>query len=596
MVIYGYVNINGNSTYVTKSGYLVSNKEREKASLNPDGEILKRVLPVSTLTYTDNKVRSLIEDQAIIDVSLQEVEVTNKALLADRLSTGYSSNEYKLAGPYDKTKYREEYKNLDSKLNSLLYIGFTQDEVNLIRSQVQVNTDRKVEINQGSEIEVTVSAIETSQGLQKAYYDNRVTGTNLKVLSRWERFLTGKRRIAWFVGAEVDNYESKSSDFYVDAQSAKKYYDDSEVLTNWVKKYLGNIKATDARKPDGSRYEGFRDEKIFDISDENDPSREDSRFNTHKREIIKESIQDNLSQAIASYSQHSEALKTTYDYRMPVLSETEWDQVLKNVCMITFMQGMQAGTKTYNNYSIVTSTKNKEYIAPYSMYFIKDDDDPNNNYYHKIGCSHLSDGGTGSNQNKDYNIIGYKNTDFDPYYFDSDGAPKITKDDVGNDVYEYSTGTGKLMVNDKTTYYYMHSEKNGENYKPYEACYYCIVNSTKEGDSVDWQNNKTRQAAYFTALAREKYNFYKTNSYLNASNFTDEQIALRQSETDLWVNAEEDKLPEFSGYKHIAMYNPENKKYEVYYYEIDELGDYIKDSDGNLKYKILDQKTNQLID
>ena len=65
---------------------------------------------------------------------------------------------------------------------------------------------------------------------------------------------------------------------------------------------------------------------------------------------------------------------------------------------------------------------------------------------------------------------------------------------------------GQPDYQDVTQYYYMHEQ---------QACYYCMVNSTDEGTAVDWRNDKNRLKAYYTALAREKFKFYKTNAYLS---------------------------------------------------------------------------------
>ena len=117
------------------------------------------------------------------------------------------------------------------------------------------------------------------------------------------------------------------------------------------------------------------------------------------------SIEDNLMQAITTYNEHSGALKTEYNFKMPVLTDVEWDKVLKNVCMMTFVQGLQAGTKIYNDYSIVTSTKNKEYVSPDEIYYIneKNGNPTGDGKYHRLGCEYL----------KDDDIIGYKSSDFD---------------------------------------------------------------------------------------------------------------------------------------------------------------------------------------
>ena len=294
------------------------------------------------------------------------------------------------------------------------------------------------------------------------------------------RYGEGTYKTGWYI-------DPQSNQYYVEPDSAKQYYDEAVEFTDWFRQNLGDIKASDAIKPDGTHYENMEDEKIFDISSTNDPESTSSAFSEHKREAIKRSIQDNLSQAIASYNQNSEALNTTYNFKMPILSETEWDQVLTNVCIITFMQGIQAGTKIYNDYAIVTSTKNKEFVSTDSIYYINTTG--GDGKYHKLGCSHLDSNSP---------IVGYRNTEFDRKSYE---VEDFKRDNEGNQMLDEN---GQPDYQDVTQYYYMHEQ---------QACYYCIVNSTDEGTAIDWKNDRNRLKAYYTALAREKFKFYKTNGY-----------------------------------------------------------------------------------
>ena len=331
--------------------------------------------------------------------------------------------------------------------------------------------------NRNDIIHITKNDIDANAGLKKVYF-------------KQNQILAGGQRVENYYAEgdyQLGEYiESKSENYYVNPQSAKNYYDEAVEFTEWVNQNMGGIKASDAIKADGSSYSEFGDEKIFMIDENNDPEDAGSSFNEHRREAIKLSIQDNLAQAIASYNQNSEALGSTYNFKMPVLSETEWDQVLSNVCMISFLQGLQAGTKIYNNYAIVTSTKNKEYVSADSIWYINSEG--GDGKYHRIGCKYLNDD----------HIVGYKNTDFDRISYEYED---FQKDGNGNAILDSS---GKNLFEDKKSYYYMHKE---------QACYYCIVNSTEEGNAVEWRKNVNRLKAYYTAMAREKYNFYKTNSY-----------------------------------------------------------------------------------
>jgi hypothetical protein len=176
---------------------------------------------------------------------------------------------------------------------------------------------------------------------------------------------------------------------------------------------------------------------------------------------MKLSIQDNLNNAIAVYDENSTSMGVGSKFQMPILTEEDWDKILTNVNMISFMQGLQAGTKVYNDYAIVTSTQNKQYVNPNSIYFVADGDDT----YHRINCSALS-----SN-----NIVGYKSIDF----------KRLSN----------TAGTG---------YYYKHSEY---------SCYTCIVNTLNDDLDVSKLSDNL-QKAYYMALARERYDLDKITKML----------------------------------------------------------------------------------
>ena len=58
---------------------------------------------------------------------------------------------------------------------------------------------------------------------------------------------------------------------------------------------------------------------------------------------------------------------------MPELQEHEWEKILNNVSIISFMQGLSIGGKIYNGYSIVTNTKTEEVVNTDSIYLITSD-------------------------------------------------------------------------------------------------------------------------------------------------------------------------------------------------------------------------------
>lgn len=144
-------------------------------------------------------------------------------------------------------------------------------------------------------------------------------------------------------------------------------------------------------------------------------------------------------------------------YKLPELSETDWDQILTNTSIITFLQGVPIGLKYYNNYAIATSTSNKEYVDPNEIYI-----NNSTEYYHTKYCNQLGD----------INLIGYRSIDY---------IAKEKRETEG--------------------YYYMHTPVEGTGETSSQACYQCLIQRSLYTESVS--NEKTD--AYQTALARERY-------------------------------------------------------------------------------------------
>lgn len=248
--------------------------------------------------------------------------------------------------------------------------------------------------------------------------------------------------------------------------AAKEYYQDAYKFSKWLQDtgICNIVRPSNAIRSDGREYKeayntiyNANNEEVLRFSKENADELGTSSFNQHKRDIMKISIQENLNSAIQTYSRHSQALGSTASFTMPKLTEKDWEKMLTNVNMVTFMQGLQVGAKVYNNYAIITSTNNKQYVSPDAVYFT----DGSGNY-HRINCPSLADN----------NIVGYKSIDFQR----------------------------RKKSTDDTNYYYLHDEY---------GCYRCIVDTLDEGIDISKLSNNKKKAYYY-ALAREKNNLYKT--------------------------------------------------------------------------------------
>lgn len=459
---------------VTKAGYLVNT---DKIPEIEKEETLERILPVTVMVFEDEENRNFIKTPTIFDTTTAKMVVTNaEGMVTDRYSNGYLLKDNRVF------KNIEELSINNPELTPATANRGTVDKLQITAQLIRNEYDKAISANSDSA---------KGSVLKKWFNPYNVIDT-MQTSTEFD--------LGYYVSASTDEY-------YIPANSAFQYYYGSTEaendggaieFTNWFNNsFMSTIKASDAIKPDGTSY-GFSDEYVFKINNQNDPEDEASVFSDHRRNIIKASIQDNLSQAIASYNDNSESLNVLANFQMPVLSEQEWDQVLNNVCLITFMQGIQVGTKVFNDYCIVTSTTNKEYVAPDSIYFVNQTDEEvaGTTYYHKIGCPNLRD---------DQKIVGYRNSDFERRSYEIENEVSFNE---SND--ESVTPVGNIVLKyekDKTYYYYMHSE---------EACYDCIVNANAR--LVDWENDvlyANRRKAFYTALAREKFNFYKTNEYFD---------------------------------------------------------------------------------
>lgn len=169
---------------------------------------------------------------------------------------------------------------------------------------------------------------------------------------------------------------------------------------------------------------------------------------SQKNQVIIDSINNNLRLSLANYSANSKV-----DYKLPELTDEDWEQALSNISMITFLQGQKIGLKTYNNYVVVSSTQNNEYVSQDYLYYITNSD----NYYHRYGCTHIE---PPVNVN---DIYSYKNTDFKAQSYDDNG---------------------------NTKYYYKHYGSE---------CFYCIVNRNNYDNEIEPND------ILYMALARERY-------------------------------------------------------------------------------------------
>ena len=251
---------------------------------------------------------------------------------------------------------------------------------------------------------------------------------------------------------------------------AVEYYKDAKLFTDYVRDKLGTLESTDAVDEKGNSIVngvgGVGSYLIF-AKDNNNKSIEDpdSNFNQQRLEVIRYSIEKNLSTAIANYNSIS---GVTAEFRMPKLKDDEWDKIINNVSIISFLQGLSIGGKIYNGYSIITNNKNQEVVKEDSIYIVTSD-----GQYHKANEQNL----------ETQNITGAA--------FNLDFERRLVPENTGESEYFYP--------------------------KQEIASYASIVSQTNvdvRDNFYEYMANKggTLAQIYFTTLGRERYGMYKTNN------------------------------------------------------------------------------------
>lgn len=290
---------------------------------------------------------------------------------------------------------------------------------------------------------------------------------------------------------ELRYVQTMTENGHLYSNSAVEYYAEAKAFSERLKQYgLTSIKEEHAVDNNGNKITNFAtstgNTNIFDFNKNNDPLLEGSAFNEHRMSVIRKSIETNLSTAIANYNAGSSSM---YEFQMPIFTEIDWDKILNNISLSVFMQGIPIKAKYFNSYCIVTNNKNEEVVTQNSIYILSKKNDVTE--VHLPGCTDLID-------NNDYEIIGAYN------------------------VIDFERQTVVISQGDERYYYPQYASK----------CYNCIVNAAQTYDingiisnnlqKFDVKSNQYQKynkditilrRVYLTALARERYDLYRTNGY-----------------------------------------------------------------------------------
>ena len=295
------------------------------------------------------------------------------------------------------------------------------------------------------------------------------------------------------INDEILPQNNKTVDSIINNDNAINFYKEAyEFKERVLNDYnLGDLSTEDAVDVEGNRYTDentpftikrdiFKElygASTYYIEDEN------SDFNAHRLEIIKDSIESNLIVAISNYNKVS---TSDVNFAMPKLEEYEWEQLTENISVITFLQGLNIGGKVYNGHAIVQNDINEDFVSEESIYLL----DTQAGEYYKFTDPEVL--------NKDLNnTIGIYNVDFER----RTGLATWRNPDGIDEVYE------------QTIYYYPRGD---------QASYNSIINPNFEnsGQSISelmkeyasrGETSKEGQLAklYYTALARERYGQYR---------------------------------------------------------------------------------------
>ena len=243
-------------------------------------------------------------------------------------------------------------------------------------------------------------------------------------------------------------------------ENARKYFIESYNLMKFIKDNGIDELTTDNIVKTNNENDYTAVGKIFDFNQ--DIELETSNFNIHRMDVIKHSIEKNLSVAISNFNNYS---GVTTEFQMPKLKEEDWDKIMGNISVISFLQGINIGGKVYNGYSVITNTKNEDVVMLDSIYVKKPDG------IHRITENGLTSAGA----------VGVFNVNLEART-ESDGTKYLP---IGGDLSYDSVIT-----------------QNGIN---------TSLDDSYDGDLTKYVRSlgNDLKKMYYTALARERYGIYR---------------------------------------------------------------------------------------
>lgn len=396
--------------------------------------------------------------------------------------------------PVDKSGYLIDITktNYNSTTGELTYRGVTIEKEPILSENLILNTE------------------DGTQAQTKSYKYHKVNGV---------KYYYDEDEEFWF--AMLNGIKEKSTyKFDKDYDdSAYNHYKNAYEFSKWANDNLSGITDNDAQG-EYDVYDENGSEKtnpgltktginIFQI---NGIEEQDSNFNQHRREVIRYTIEKNLSIAIANYNTY-EATRG-FDFRMPKFSELEWDLIQQNMTVISYLQGLPIGTKIYNGVSVIPNNVNEEVVSEQSIYIGDGENttepEETGNYYYSV----LTTPDTFSD---DKTLVGIYNVDL-----------KRREVEYNKQKYYYYP---KLYFERNTDLVNIDAEKTDatKNQYAYNGNIYTYIDNILMGTHPDPSTKGYKIAkAFYTALGRERESRYnQRNNYEKLlTKMTDEELEI----------------------------------------------------------------------
>lgn len=105
------------------------------------------------------------------------------------------------------------------------------------------------------------------------------------------------------------------------------------------------------------------------------------KFHETRRNVIMTTIREVLQEEINSHTSYASLMGSTYDFRLPEISNDDWTNSINDISVMAFIQGLPIGiNKYYNNYALGgAKIVNASYLYGYKDGSIK--------YYHDEKCA-----------------------------------------------------------------------------------------------------------------------------------------------------------------------------------------------------------------